>query len=272
MTIALLVVLLITLSQEPHISPSVHPSYVYANSTAEVLFDYTPWLSHIALAMDKNCGAKLYQIQDKDCSTLPTLNTSYVDSGDQFDNIYMLPGSVIHFEINPATSGEIWVFSDHDTASKFGMASSTFDCFYPPPGALCFQAQKNPGRYSIIQPAYYCIRFIPSNLDVELHFNRIIFDIELITNDYRNIGTLTTDSTPISFPFPYKKSCILLHVLAGPSECHIGGGQVIATNVVRQEGYLIFPGMFLVICVITLIVLVGVHLYCHFRKSSSFHF
>ena len=94
--IALLALAIIILSQEPHISPSVCPHYVFRSSTVELLFDYKPFLDRIALAMDKlNCEAKLHQIQDQDCRTLPTLNTSYVDPNDKVNDIYMLPGSVI---------------------------------------------------------------------------------------------------------------------------------------------------------------------------------
>ena len=268
MIIALLALALIIFSQEPHVSPSVHPHYVFRNSTAELLFDYKPFLDHIALAMDKNCAAKLYQIPDQDCRTLRTLNTSYVDPNDKVDDIYMLPGSVIHFNVNSVTNGEIWILSDYDTASTFGIKPP--DCFQPPPGAYCFQAAEHPGNYlyTIKQPANYFIRFYPKNTGqgVKWYFNRTIFDIEAIDQHYNSVP-LTQVPTVFSFPFPYKTSCILLDVPA-QSQCY--SGKLLAANVVRQYDYLIFPAIPLFICVTILVVLAGVHVCCHCRTSSRY--
>ena len=257
--IALLALALIILSQEPHISPSVRPHYVVCNSTVELLFDYMPWLDHIALAMDKICGAKLYQIQDQDCRTLPTLNTSYVDPYDLADFIYMLPGSTIHFTVNPDTRGEVWVFSDYDTANEFGTDPSHFDCHSPPSGAYCFEAGDHPGKYPycITQPAYYFIRpHLLNGAIVDWYFNRTVYDRDAIMK-YPNIGVLTQVPTTIYFPFPYKKSCILVDIPALP--CY--SGKMLASNAVRQDEYLIYPAIPLVICVI---LLVGVCVLCHF--------
>ena len=263
----LLALALIIFSQEPRVSPSVHPHYVFRNSTVELLFDYKPILDRIALALDKNCGTKLYQIQDQDCRTLRTLNTSYVDPNDKVDNIYMLPGSVIHFTVNPGTSGQIWVLSDYDSASTFGIKPP--DCFQPPPGAYCFQAAEHPGNYlyTIKQPANYFIRFYPKSTarDVKWYFNRTIFDIEAIDQHYNGVP-LTQVPTVLSFPFPYKTSCILLDIPA-LSRCY--SGKLLATNVLRQNWYLIFLAIPVFICVIILIVLATVHVCCHRRRSSS---
>ena len=267
MIIALLALALIILSQEPHVSSSVHPLYVRWNSTVGLLFDYKPWLDRIALAMDKNCGAKLYQIQDQDCRSLPTLNTSYVDPSDHSDFIYMLPGSVIHFTVNPDTQGEVWVFSDYDTANEFVKDQSRFDCHSPPSGAYCFEAEDHPGKYPyyIQQPAYYFIypRLLNGAI-VDWYFHRTIYDRDAIMK-YTNIGILTKVPTTIYFPFPYKKSCILVDIPAGM--CY--SGKILAINAVRQDEYLIFLAIPLVICVI---LVVGVYVYCHLRKNlpSSF--
>ena len=266
--IALLALAIIILSQEPRVSPSVHPHYVFRNSTVELLFDNKPWLDRIALALDKNCGTKLYQIQDQDCRTLRTLNTSYVDPNDKVDNIYMLPGSVIHFTVNPGTSGQIWVLSDYDSTNTFGIKPP--DCFQPPPGAYCFQAAEHPGNYlyTIKQPANYFIRFYPKSTarDVKWYFNRTIFDIEAIDQHYNGVP-LTQVPTILFFPFPYKTSCNLLDVPA-QSQCY--SGKLLATNVVRQYDYLIFPAIPLFIGVIILIVLAGVHACCRFRTSPQY--
>ena len=265
--VALLALALIILSQEPHVSPSVHPHYVVRNSTLELRFDYKPFLDHIALAMDKNCGVKLYQIQDQDCRTLPTLNTSYVDPNDKADFIYMLPGSVIHFTVNSGTSGQVWVLSDYDSASTFGIKPP--DCFHPQPGTYCFQAAEHPGNYlhTIKQPANYFIRFYPKSTDrgVNWYFNRTIFNIEAIDQHYNSVP-LTQVPTAFFFPFPYKTSCILLDVPA-LSPCY--SGKLLATNVSRQNWYLIFLAIPIFICVIILIVLATVHVCCHCRRSSS---
>ena len=263
---ALLALAIIILSQEPHVSPSVRPYYVFHNSTAELLFDYMPFLDRIALAMDKNCGAKLYQIQDQDCRSLQTLNTSYVDPNDKVDFIYMLPQSVIHFTVNSDTSGQIWILSDYDSASTFGVKPP--DCFHPPPGAYCFQAAEHPGNYlhTIIQPANYFIRFYPTNTarDVKWYFNRTIFDIKAIDKQHNGVP-LTQVPTTFFFPFPYKTSCILLNV---PEQSPCYSGKLLATNVVRQDDYLIFPAILLFTGVIILIVLASVHVCCQCRTSS----
>ena len=263
---ALLAGTLIVLSQEPSVSTSVQPQYVCCNSTVELLFDNMPWLDHIALAMDTNCGAKLYQIQDQDCRTLPTLNTSYFHPDDKADFIYMLPGSVIHFTVD-SESGQIWVFSDYNTFNDFNKDCSHFvsDCCNPPSGSDCFLAKEHSGNYAytIKKPAYYFIVLYSLNGNVTWKYNRTIFDIEAITDKYPNSVTLTQAYNTISFPFPYKKSCILLNVPATAEMCCSCSSKVLATNAVRQEDYLIFPAIPLVVCVIILIVLMGVHVYCH---------
>ena len=269
--IILLAVLLIILSQEPPISPSVYPQYAYHNSTVELLFDHTAFLDHIAVGMNNICGAKLYQIQDQDCRTLP-LTTSYVDH--QPDFIYMLPGSTIHFTITPSTSGQIWIFSDYPTLNRYSIDHSHFDCLSPPSGAFCIEAQDHPGNYphAITQPAYYFITFssVSTAKGVQWHINRTIFDIERISNQYHDIyiGLLTPDYTLIYFPFPYKKSCVLVNFPTG--KCIYA--KIQAANAERQELYLIFPAIPLVICVIILIVLVGVHVYCDSRRKHQFSF
>ena len=82
---------------------------------------------------------------------------------------------------------------------------------------------------------------------------------------YPNIGVLTQVPTTIYFPFPYKKSCILVDIPALP--CY--SGKMLATNAVRQDEYLIYPAIPLVICVI---LLVGVCVFCHLRKNLSFSY
>ena len=267
--IALLSLALIILSQEPHVSPSVRPHYVFRNSTVELLFDYKPFLDRIALAMDKNCEATLYQVQDQDCRSLPTLNTSYVDPNDKADNIYMLPGSVIHFTGNPNTQGEVWVFSDYDTANEFVKDQSHFDCHSPPSGAYCFEAGDHPGKYPyyIPQPAYYFIHPHLFEGNINWYFHRKIYNRDAIM-EYPNIGILTQIPRTIYFPFPYKKSCILVDIPAlSPCDSAI----IHATNAVRQNGYLIFPGTFLGVWFITLIVLaiVNVSCCCRYCRRSS---
>ena len=265
----LLAILLIILSQEPPISSSVYPQYAYHNSTVELMFDHTAFLDHIAVGMNNICGAKLYQIQDQDCRMLP-LTTSYLD--DQADFIYMLPGSTIHFTITSDTGGQIWVFSDYPTLNRYSTNPSHFDCHSPPSGAFCLEAEEHPGNYphAITKPAYYFITFssVSTAKGVQWYFNRIIFDIERISNQYHDIGLLTPDYTVIYFPFPYKKSCVLVNFPTG--ECNYA--KIQAAYAVRQELYLIFPAILLVICVITLIVLVGVHVYCHSRRKRQFSF
>ena len=266
--IASLALLLIILTQEPPISPSVRPQYAYGYSTVELLFDHIPFLDHIAVGMTTNCGAKVYHIPDQDCSSLPKLNTSYVNPTDMVDFIYMLPGSTIHFNITPGTRGAIWVFSDYDTLNNIQTDPTHFHCDSPPSGAFCFQAEQHPGQYPhvITRPAYYFI-YLTFNKGVQWHFNRTIFDFDAISKDYQNIGILRPDYTLIlHFPFPYKKNCVLVHF---PSE-QCNNAQIQAKNAVRQELYLIFPAIPLVICGIILIVLVGVH--CHSRKNRPFSF
>ena len=269
---ALWVGTLIVLSQEPRVSPSVQPQYVQCNSTVELLFDNMPWLDHITLAMTENCDAKLYQIQDQDCCTLPTLNTSYVSPTDKADFIYMLPGSVIHFNVDSNGDGQIWIFSDYNTLNEFTTDSSHFDCHNPPSGADCLLAEEHHGNYAytITRPAYYFIRFSSENTAESVHwyFNRTIFDIKAITDKYPNSVTLTRAGNTISFPFPYKKSCILLNV---PAEMCCSYGEMLPTNAARQEDYLIFPAIPLVVCVIILIVLMGVHIYCHYKFIHTAH-
>ena len=270
--VALLALALIILSQEPHVSPSVRPHYVFRNSTVELLFDYMPFLDQMALAVDKpNCEATLYQIQDQDCRSLPTLNTGYVNPNDKADNIYMLPGSVIDFTVNPDTRGEVWVFSDYDTDDEFVKDPSHFDCHSPPSGAYCFEAEDHPGKYPyyIQQPAYYFIH-PPRPFNgaiVDWYFHRTIYDRDAIMK-YPSTGILTQVPRTIYFPFPYKKSCILLDI--PPMACD--SGKILATNAVRQNGYLIFPGIFLGVWFITLIVLAIVNVSCccrYCRRSSS---
>ena len=223
----------------------------------------------MALAVDKpNCEATLYQIQDQDCRSLPTLNTGYVNPNDKADNIYMLPGSVIDFTVNPDTRGEVWVFSDYDTDDEFVKDPSHFDCHSPPSGAYCFEAEDHPGKYPyyIQQPAYYFIcPHLLNGAIVDWYFNRTIYDRDAIMK-YPNIGLLTQVPRTIYFPFPYKKSCILVDIPA-QSSCY--SGTMLATNAVRQEEYLIYPAIPLVICVI---LLVGVYVFCHLRKKLSFSF
>ena len=187
---ALLVVILIVLSQQPGVSPSVQPQYVCYNSTVELLFNNMPWLDYIALSMDKNCGAELYQIQDQDCHSLPTLHTDYTEYNDGSDYIYMLPGSVIHFTVDPSGSGQIWIFSNYETFQNFHNAPSHFvnDCLNPPSGADCFLAEDHRGKYpyTITKPAYYFIDFHSLNGNVDWKYNRTIFDIEAIAYKYSN--------------------------------------------------------------------------------------
>ena len=271
--IVLLALLLIILSQEPPISSLVYPQRAYHNSTVELLFDHTSFLDHVAVRMDTNCGAKLYQIQNQDCRSLPTLSTSYVDPYDKVDFIYMLPGSIIHFTVNSDASGQIWVFSDYATYDQFSNDHSHFDCHYPPSGACCIEAGEHPGKYShvITRPAYYFIGFSPDSTakGVQRYFNRTIFDINAISNQYQDdTEVLTKDYTLIYFPFPYTKSCVLANF--PPEQCDYA--QIQATNAKRQELYLIFPAIPLVICVIILIVLVGVHVYCHSRRKHQLSF
>ena len=263
-----LAIVITILYKEPHVSPSVCPHHVFRNSTVKLLFDYSPWLSEIQLSMDMNCEAKLYQLQDQDCSTLPTLNTSYVDSYDKADYIYMLPGSVIDFTINSDAQGEVWVFSDYDTLHEFNEDHPRFDCHQPPPGAYCFEAENHPGTYPyyIQQPAYYSIRLPLFNGKINWYFHRVFYDRDAITK-YPNIGVLTPVPITLHFPFPYKMGCILVDFPAG-SPCN--SGVVKASNAIRQQHYLIFPGILLGAGFIILIVLTIVHvLYCYCRRSSS---
>ena len=258
---ASLALLLIILTQEPPISPSVRPQYAYGYSTVELLFDHIPFLDHIAVRMTENCKAKLYQIPDHDCSSLPKLNTSNMS---QSYFIYMLPGSTIHFNITPGTHGPIWVFSDFASFATITNDPTHFDCGSPPSGAFCIQAEQHPGQYPhvITQPAYYFTYYSDNTAKgVKFHINRTIFNIDEIGKSYPNIGILTKDHTILHFPFPYKKSCVLVKF---PTE-QCDYAQIQAKNAVRQELYLIFPAIPLVICSITLFVLVGVH--CHSRKN-----
>lgn len=265
---ALLVVTLIVLSQEPRVSPSVQPQYACHNSTVELLFDNMPWLDHIAISMEYNCEAELYQIQDEDCRALPTLHTDYTDINDGSDSIYMLPGSVIHFTVHPSGSGQIWIFADYNTFCKFTEDPSLFvnDCHNPPSGADCLLAEEHRGNYpyTITRPAYYFINIDFVNGNITWKYNRTIFDIEAITQKYPNSVTLTQIYKTISFPFPYKKSCILLKV---PADMCYRCSEIRVTNAIRQENYLIFPAILLVVCVMILIVLIGVHVYCHSKFS-----
>lgn len=260
----ILAAVLITLSQVPRVSSTVNPHYVCGNSTVELLFDHMPWLSQIALAMEM-CEGQLYQIQDQDCRTLPTLNTSYVDPNNRVNNIYMLAGSTIHFSVDPGASGQIWVLSGLETDLAYLNHPTSFDCQHPPPGACCFEAEDNPGEYTyyVTQPDFYYLQFHPQLIQgVDWYFNRTIFDIMAIADKYHSITTLTQNYHTIIFSFPYKKSCILLHIPPLTCECD----EMMAANAVRQDKYLIFPAIPTFVCTIVLIVVVGVCVYCNFRK------
>ena len=260
----ILAAVLITLSQVPHVSSTVNPHYVCGNSTVELLFDHMPWLGQIALAV-KNCKGQLYQIQDQDCRILPTLNTNYVVPYDRVNNIYMLPGSIIHFSVNPGASGEIWVLSGLESNLAYSKHPTSFDCHQPPSGAYCFEAEDHPGQYPyyVTQPDFYYLQFRPQVIQgVDWDFNRTIFDIMAIADKYQSITTLTQDYYTIVFSFPYKKSCILLHIPPLTCECE----EMMAANAVRQDEYLIFPAIPTFVCTIILVVVVGVCVYCHFRK------
>ena len=261
----MLVAVLITLSVVPHVSSSVNPHYVCGNSTAELFFDNVPWLGEIALAMN-TCEGQLYQIQDQDCHTLPKLNTSYVDPNDRVNNIFMLPGSEIHFTVDPSASGQIWILSGLESNIAYFNHPTSFDCHHPPPGAYCFEAEDHPGQYPyyVTQPDYYYLHFRPDDLQgVRWDFNRTIFDIKKIADKYPSVTTLTRDYYTIFFSFPYKKSCILLYIPPLTCECD----EMMAANAVRQDDYLIFAAIPTVICTLILVAVVGVCIYCHFRKS-----
>ena len=264
--ITLVAVALIVLSQEPCVG-SARPHYVTSNCTVELQFDHMLWLDHIALALS-SCEGQLYLIPDQDCNGLPKqLKANYTNPYDNGDFIYMLPGSAIHFSVNPGTSGQVWVFSDYDSVQAFQGMPTAFSCRNPSPGSFCFEAEEHPGPFphTVTQAANYFIRFYPINLrGVDWYFNRSTYNFDRISNKYESTATLTQVPHTLYFPHSYENSCVLLHI----PERSCNYGEMLVSDATRRVDPQIYAAIGLVICIVILIIFIGVHVYMYCRSKK----
>lgn len=277
LVIALLSSLLPILSQLPHlVLPSLRPKVIFDNSTVQLQFSQMSLLDglDLRLSTESTCSPKLYVMQGQDCSQLPNVTTHYVDPCNPLDHVYMRPGSTINFTVSPNSNGHVWIFSDQQSTDDFDRDASAFDCQQQSPGTFCFEAAdiKN-GSYlhQITQPAYYSVRQRPETLYCNVTPNqtnfshsyyRVLFNI---SSSVANVIHLSPTLTPIHIgkPFIYEKTCILLYVSEW-SDCDRTRLQFF--NATRRQDFLLYPGIAVIFLVVTLIIVITVHIWCHFRR------
>ena len=275
----LLLLPLIILSQVPRIS-YMHPESVYWNSTAELQFDYMPWLYYAEIALSSSgCPSlqgQLYVIKDQDCSNLPNVTTKYVDHSFPVDHVYMRPGSTITFTVSPTTTGLVWLLPEY-SYREYEKNRTGFNCQHKPAGAYCFEASNYLNKshlYSIAQPAYYYIRTQPASFNITPNkhnynrsYDRVLFNVDALPPS-ATVTKLSSEFTRITFrkPFTSEKTCVLLNI---PSSCSTPI-KVLVSNVSRGEDVLIYPAIPPFICLVFFFILLFVHvfMYCYRNRMA----
>ena len=277
LVITLLAIVLIILSQVPHVTTLVSPKALFTNSTVELQFDQMAWLDHLHMRLHSSSGCQpqgqLYVIQGHNCNDLPSISTSYVDPNNPVDHVYMRPGSSINFTVSRNSYGQVWIFTNCMFSSDPQCDASHFDCQKPPRGSFCFEAAQYTNRsylHPITHSAYYFIRqhppsfnVTPNKHDFRHSYHRVLHDLGRIVSLAVNVTPLSSTYTPIYIGkklLLFDKSCVLVNIAQQPICGH--DIQLQSTNVTRRQDVLLYPAVPLLIAVAVWFIVMCIHRYC----------
>ena len=257
--VVLSLILLITLSQVPATDDIIHPGIAVRNDTIELQFNLPIWwLSAFTLSIksERDCTGTLFTTVGTSCSALPTV----VDYSYEFyyTEIYLLPGSVIHFIINTENNNSqpMWILWDFDLYLHYQRYPDQFDCLNAPPNSFCFETSQHPGafQYNVTEAGYFNIgcggeNVLCYNLDgIQWYFEQRLYSYGKIASLYSPITTF--DGAPVTIqvncPFIFHPLCVLLHIDA--ESCGRSPyGHLKGSHIRKRQDILLFP------CIIILI-------------------
>lgn len=270
--VVLSLILLITLSQVPATDDIVHPRIAVQNDTVELQFNLPIWwLSAFTLNIesDEDCTGTLFTTVGTSCSALPTV------VGDShafyYTEVYLLPGSAIHFIINTDnnSSQPMWIFWDFNLYLHYQDHPDQFDCLNAPLNSFCFETGQHPGafQYYVTKAGYFNIgcggeHVLCYKLDgIRWYFEQHSYSYEEIASLYSPAATLDVGPVTIQVNslFSFQPLCVLLHINAdscGPSPPY---GHLKGSRIRKREDILLFPAIIIFIFFVFLICLSFIH-------------
>ena len=275
--LVLSLILLITLSQVPATDDIIHPQIAVRNDTVELQFNFPIWwLSAFTLNIesDEDCTGTLFTTVGTSCSALPTV-VGYSHAFD-YTEVYLLPGSAIHFIINRDinSSRPMWIFWDFRLYLHYQDHPDQFDCLNAPPNSFCFETGQHPGafQYNVTKAGYFNIGcggeyVLCYNLGgIRWYFEQRSYSYGEIASRYSPVATLDVGPVTIqvSSPFNFQPLCVLLHIDA--DSCgQLPYGYLKGSHIRKREDILLFPAISIFIFIIFLTCLSFFH--CRSRKS-----
>ena len=252
--VVLSLILLITLSQVPATDNIIHPGIAVQNDTVELQFNLPVWwLSGVTLEIKNTCAGKVFLTKGTACGALATV-VEYLH--ENFDTlIYMLPTSVIYFNIPENSKTLLWIFSDNDLYLQYLDQPQQFDCAAVPPKSVCVNTSQHFGsfQYNVTNAGYISIAcddagtFSPCFSEgLRWYFERYLYNYREIVSQYEPVATLNErrGSKVIHFNslFNFQPFCVLLHIDADSctSPPHEKWNVL---NVRKREDILLFPGI-----------------------------
>ena len=258
--VVLSLILLITLSQVPVTDNIVHPQIAVQNDTVELQFNLPIWwLSGVTLNIKNACAGKVFSTKGTTCGALATVVEYLHESFDT--HIYMLPTSVIYFNIPENSNALLWIFLEDDLYLQYLTQPQQFDCATAPPKSVCVNTSRQFGsfQYDVTNAGYISIacddngQFYPCfSKGLRWYFERYLYDYGKIASQYEPVATLNErrGSEVIHFNslFNFQPFCVLLHIDADsctspPYE------KWKALSVRRREDILLFPAIIFLIFV-----------------------
>ena len=260
------------LSRVPSLAKTVEPHEV-ASGTMELHFGlYDTWIKEVTMDLS-HCVAAVLVIPDLSCKKLSSMYTynHTIETKYEREFFYLLPGSVIHFNISEDADMDVWVFADYDSYSNALYSPELYDCNNPSSNALCFKTGEHPGtyEYKVTKASFYFL--VPEHFDgISWHFDVIAYNYTKLTSVYTPQAVLSGSPETIQLvgegDYTINPVCVIMQLedYACPSK----HGTLTVTDIKRRQDVLLYPGLLLLLATLSAVITVTVHCAHIWRQSA----